>query len=480
MDKYYINIMEKHTDTQEQHTCQSHGQPTVVYCKECEKPLCGDCLADHKKHNYLTLQEIEGEVVPLMLKREQKSEALLRSLQEQHERLVNRIKNIRVQQEERELAIRNYMKNVEAMVHKKHREMISVEEEMIIKLIPLSFRVERQIISAKQEMSECKAKLAELQGLKQPERTWKAFHIMLEKKAYVFEEDQKVQQQQAEAFMQIGGAFEVPLGILFDQVPALDAIGLDSKKAAFKTEKIVLKEAIKKLTEELVGLQDKYKDLLHKLGQIKGIIIRKATKLDLRSTNEALNGKLGIATRKIEELQLALKKWELETGFIRPRLTQARRVFQSSQATFCSCCMNLCSRRDMLKCNHYLCIHCRASDLPCKLCNTKEKHGNTPTIIFIQTQQNSAAHVLSQESTQQNTYQGKHTDKFCKYKMMQTCQCIHFASAENSSQRQTCRYSSEKKYTRELKLQATNWLRPRRKEYTILQKNKGTGLREKW
>jgi len=258
-------------ESRTENKCQTHSQTTVVYCKECEKPLCGDCLAEHKKHNYLTLQEIEGEIVPLMLKRGQKGEALLKTLHEQHDRLANRIKNIRAQQEEREIALRNYIKNVEEMVYKKHKEMISVEEEMISKLIPLSFRVERQIVTARQEMSECKAKLDELQGLKQPERTWKAFHIMLEKKAYAFEEDQSVQQQQAEALLQVGGGLEVPLGALFEQVPALDAINLDSKKMSLKTEKVVLKENIKRLSEELNDLQQKYNELIRKLSLIKGI-----------------------------------------------------------------------------------------------------------------------------------------------------------------------------------------------------------------
>ena len=188
--------MEQNIDIQGQHVCQSHGQPTVVYCKECEKPLCGDCLAEHKKHNYLTLQEIEGEIVPLMLKRGEKGEMLLKNLHEQHERLMNRIGNIRAQQEEREAAIKNYMKIIEAMIYKKHKEMIAVEEEMISKLIPLSFKVERQIMTANNEIIECKARLTELQELKQPERMWKAFHIMLEKKVYTFEQDQNVQQQQ--------------------------------------------------------------------------------------------------------------------------------------------------------------------------------------------------------------------------------------------------------------------------------------------
>jgi hypothetical protein len=259
------------TDIQEQHACQRHKQPTVVYCKDCEKPLCGDCLAEHKKHNYLTLQEIESEVVPLMLKCEERGEYLLKSLREQHERLVNRIGNIRAQQEEREEGIRNYMIIIESMMYKKHREMISVEEEMISKLIPLSFKVERQIIMTRQEIAESKARVAELQALKQSERMWKSFHIMLEKKVYSFDEDQNMQQQQAEALLQIGEGAEVPLGVLFEQIPVLDSVGLDPKKVALKSEKVLLKEIIKKLSNDFGDLHEKYQDLQSKLNKLKGI-----------------------------------------------------------------------------------------------------------------------------------------------------------------------------------------------------------------
>jgi hypothetical protein len=264
--------MDLNAEIQGHYVCQSHRQSTVVYCKECEKPLCGDCLAEHRKHNYLTLQEIEREIIPLMRNRGQKGEDLLNNFKEQHQRLLTRIKNIREQQEERELAIVNYMKIIETMVYNKHREMISVEEEMISKLIPLTFKVERQITNAKQEIAECKARLTELQGLKQPERMWKALYIMLERKVYAFEQDQNVQQQQAEALLQIGEGVEVPLGALFEQVPGLDVVGLDPIKVALKSEKIVLKEIVRKLKKDYDKLSEKHERILAKISQIKGNI----------------------------------------------------------------------------------------------------------------------------------------------------------------------------------------------------------------
>lgn len=362
-------------DAQGQHACQRHGQPTVVYCKDCEKPLCGDCLAEHKRHNYLTLQEIESEVVPLMLRCEERGEALLKSLQEHHERLVNRIGSIRAQQEEREEGIKNYMRIIEGMMNKKHREMISVEEEMVSKLIPLSFKVERQITMAKQEIAECKARVTELQALKQSERMWKAFHIMLEKKVYAFEEDQNVQQQQAEALLQIGEGVEVPLGVLFEQIPVLDSIGLDPKKVALKSEKMLLKEIIKKLSSEFVELDQKHQDLLSKLSRLKGTV---SPQLDLRSTNKQLEERVLTATRRIQELEALVSQQDQETGFMRPRLAQARRVFKSPYANFCSRCVGLCTSMDLLKCGHFLCFHCQASEFPCGLCNSKDKYGKSP------------------------------------------------------------------------------------------------------
>lgn len=260
-------------EAQGQYFCQSHRQTTVVYCKECEKPLCGDCLAEHRKHNYLTLQEIEREIIPLMHSRELKGEGVLQRLKEQHQRLLTRIKSIREQQEERELAIENYIRLMRGMVHSKHKEMISVEEEMISKLIPLTFKVERQILNAKQEITECKARLTELQGLKQPERMWKALHIMLERKVYAFEQDQNVQQQQAEALLHIGEGDEAPLGVLFEQVPGLDVVGLDPIKIAIKSEKIVFKDIVRKLKEDYDELSEKHTLLLAKIGQIKGIFL---------------------------------------------------------------------------------------------------------------------------------------------------------------------------------------------------------------
>jgi len=258
-------------DIQGQHVCQGHKHPTVVYCKDCKKPLCGDCLLEHKRHNYLTLQEIESEVVPLILRCEETGESKLKSLQEQHERLVNRIGNIRARQEEREEVIKNYMIIIESMIYKKHREMISTEEEMISKLIPLLFKFEKQIIKAKQEIAESKARITELQALKQSERMWEAYHIMLERKVYSFEEDQNVQQQQAEALLKIDEGIGLPLGHMFEKIPVFGSIGLDPKKAALKSEKMALKEIIKKLSSDFDELHEKYLDVQSKLSKLKGI-----------------------------------------------------------------------------------------------------------------------------------------------------------------------------------------------------------------
>eukprot|EP00826_Nyctotherus_ovalis_P066335 TRINITY_DN9796_c0_g1_i7.p2 TRINITY_DN9796_c0_g1~~TRINITY_DN9796_c0_g1_i7.p2 ORF type:complete len:356 (+),score=100.07 TRINITY_DN9796_c0_g1_i7:1080-2147(+) len=59
---------------------------------------------------------------------------------------------------------------------------------------------------------------------------------------------------------------------------------------------------------------------------------------------------------------------------MRPRLAQARRVFKSPYATFCSRCMSLCTPMDLLRCGHFLCFHCQASDFPCSLCSSKDKY----------------------------------------------------------------------------------------------------------
>ena len=95
----------------------------------------------------------------------------------------------------------------------------------------------------------------------------------------------------------------------------------------------------------------------------------------MRIINKKLQEELSTALKKIEVLEALIKRQDEETGFMRPRLVQARRIFESSRASFCSWCMTLCTITDQLKCGHYLCLHCRATDLSCKLCNSKEKYG---------------------------------------------------------------------------------------------------------
>jgi hypothetical protein len=99
-------------------------------------------------------------------------------------------------------------------------------------------------------------------------------------------------------------------------------------------------------------------------------------KVDLRASKKKLKGNILAATKRIEELERLVKTQEQETGFMKPRLAQARRIFKSSYAYFCSRCLSLCTKRDLLKCGHYLCFHCQATDSPCILCNSKEKYGN--------------------------------------------------------------------------------------------------------
>jgi len=98
-------------------------------------------------------------------------------------------------------------------------------------------------------------------------------------------------------------------------------------------------------------------------------------KVDLRETNKKLEEKLSVAIEKIEKLEKLVETQEQEIGFMRPRLAQARHIFKSPYANFCSRCVSLCTQRDSLKCGHFLCFHCQASDSPCILCDSKEKYG---------------------------------------------------------------------------------------------------------
>lgn len=266
-----INEVEINGEQYVERVCDQHFLPFVVYCKPCDRPLCGDCLSEHKNHNYLTIQEIEKEVLGRLQQSYQRGEAHFQSLREQKERLLKRVRDIRAVQEERAQAIKLYMLNVEKLAYGKHKELVAEEEEMVGKLIPLSFRVEKQAVCVKNEIGKCSAQLNELQGLKQPERNWKAFQLMSQRKAYSFEEDQSVQQQQQQSDVLLQGHnFVIPLGVLFDQLPQLDAINLDAKKAALKTEKVILKDSVRKLTGELQDLQEKYKELRKKLETVKG------------------------------------------------------------------------------------------------------------------------------------------------------------------------------------------------------------------
>lgn len=96
----------------------------------------------------------------------------------------------------------------------------------------------------------------------------------------------------------------------------------------------------------------------------------------MRETSKKLERRLVEANGRIQELEGEVARREQETGFIRPRLAQAHRVFQSSKANFCSHCLSLCSSIDMLGCGHYLCFQCQVGNASCKLCNVKEDYGS--------------------------------------------------------------------------------------------------------
>lgn len=96
--------------------------------------------------------------------------------------------------------------------------------------------------------------------------------------------------------------------------------------------------------------------------------------------NKKLEEDLLEAEKRIQQLKVEVARREDETGFIRPRLTLAHKIFQTHGATFCSYCLSFCTSIDLLKCGHYLCFQCQISNFPCKLCNAKEEYGKIELI----------------------------------------------------------------------------------------------------
>lgn len=247
--------------------CEPHKQKASVYCKKCQKALCGDCLLDHKEHNYTTIKEIETEILALTKQQHTSGEKFLKTLEEKQEVLLKGIEQIRFIQEQREVLINKFLKNAKDILTEKHKEIFNKEEEKIARLTFLSFQMTKKINFTKAELEECKEKLRGILKVTRQNRMTKAFKLISDHKIFSFEKDHiefNEEEFKAECNDGVKKIFKGFPKINFDEIIQIS----DVYKAGYET----LQENMNQAKDELAELRKKSIKLLERTKHIKGIV----------------------------------------------------------------------------------------------------------------------------------------------------------------------------------------------------------------